>query len=165
MSRKRHIASVFFFLFLFCVLDKDVGFGAEICGYHAMGAIEVTREGKVIEDFTVTLAASAESQQRGLMNCPFLHPGTGMLFTYPDARRRVFWMKNTLIELAIIFISAEGSIVSIEHGEPGSLYRIHSSKNIQSVLEINYPESRRLAVGDIVRLRLRSDDKPDDELE
>lgn len=156
MYPKRHGASIFWFLFLFSIFE-GVGFGAEICGHDEMGAIEITRGAKVMEEFTVTLAASAEKQRRGLMNCLFLYPGTGMLFTYPDARRRVFWMKNTLIELAIIFISDDGFIDAIEHGDPGSLDRIHSSENIQSVLEINYRESRRLAVGDVVHLRLSSD--------
>ncbi len=161
MNRKRHLASLFC-LFLLLGIPAGVGAEPEICGYREMGVIEITRGGKVIEEFSVTLAASAESQQRGLMNCPSLYPGTGMLFTYPNTGRRVFWMKDTLIDLAIIFISAEGLIAAIEHGEPRSLDRIGSPENIQSVLEINYRESHYLAVGDGVRLRLStSQNKPE----
>jgi uncharacterized membrane protein (UPF0127 family) len=76
-----------------------------------------------------------------------------MLFVYPQAGKRVFWMKNTAIELAIIFISADNRIASIAFGEPGSLKRIHSPENIRTVLEVNRAESPHLAVGDRVRWR------------
>jgi uncharacterized membrane protein (UPF0127 family) len=153
MLRKRNVAILFGVYFILAILNGMV-FGAEICGHPEMGAIEISRSGKPIEQFGVTLAISAESQRLGLMNCPSLSPRSGMLFTYPDARRRVFWMKNTLIDLAIIFISAEGRIAAIEHGEPGSTYPIRSPEGIQSVLEINFHESHHLMVGDGVRLRL-----------
>ncbi len=128
--------------------------GAEICGFPEMGILEIIRSDEVVENFSITLAKSAQVQRQGLMNCLSLAPGTGMFFTYPDDRQRVFWMKNTLIELAIVFITTEGRIDAIEHGEPGSLYRIRSSEGIKFVLEINYRESLRLAVGDVVHLRL-----------
>jgi uncharacterized membrane protein (UPF0127 family) len=79
-----------------------------------------------------------------------------MLFIYPDAKPRSFWMKNTYIELAIIFISADGRIAAIKRGEPGSLDHIKSPHNIQTVLEINYRESRDLKAGDHVNLRLNN---------
>lgn len=128
--------------------------GARICGYREMGAVAVTREGVPVAHFTVTLAATADRRRRGLMHCPSLDPGTGMLFIYPDAGRRVFWMKHTFVELAIVFISAQGCIVAIERGRPGSRDRIWSPDRVQSVLEINFEESGRLAVGDQIRLRL-----------
>jgi uncharacterized membrane protein (UPF0127 family) len=128
--------------------------GAPICGYREMGVVEVIRKGVPIAHFTVTLAATADRRRRGLMHCRSLDPGTGMLFTYPDAGRRAFWMKHTVIELAIVFVSAQGRIVAIEHGRPGSRDRIWSPDRVQSVLEINFEESGRLAVGDQLRLRL-----------
>ena len=142
-------------IFLFFT-HENVSWGAEICDYPQMGTIQIIRKGEVIKDFSITLAKSTTSQRRGLMHCPSLKPGTGMFFIYPDTKQRVFWMKNTMIELAIIFITPGGRIDAIEHGEPGSLNRIRSSENIKYVLEINYHESRGLAVGDAVRLQLSS---------
>ena len=127
--------------------------GARICGYRAMGEVEIIREGAPTGHFTVTLAATVGSRRRGLMHCRSLDPGTGMLFTYPDARRRAFWMKHTVIELAIVYIDANGCIVGIERGRPGQRDHIWSPDRVQSVLEINFEESGRLAVGDQVRLR------------
>ena len=107
--------------------------------------------------FSVVLADAPESRRKGLMHCPALAPGTGMLFVYPDAGKRVFWMKNTVIALAIIFISADDRIAAIAHGNPGSLVHIQSPENIHFVLEVNSLEGMRLAVGDRVRVRLNSD--------
>jgi uncharacterized membrane protein (UPF0127 family) len=89
----------------------------------------------------------------GLMYCSLLSKGIGMLFIYPDARRRVFWMKNTYIELVIIFIFANGRIAAIERGEPGSLDHIQSPDDIKAVMEIIYCESHGLKSGDHVILR------------
>ena len=80
--------------------------------------------------------------------------GTGLLFIYPDADRRVFWMKNTPLELAIIFASPGGSIMAIERGHANSTRRIRSPGNIQYVLEINSAEADHLRIGDQMTLRL-----------
>ena len=141
-------------VFLPLLIQERIGFAGTICGFPETGKVAITRSEKVIQTFTVTQAVSKESQRKGLMHCPSLQPGTGMLFSFPDARQRTFWMENTLIELAIVFISAEGRIVAIERGQPGSRYRIRSPEKIQSVLEINFRESVRLAIGDRVQLGL-----------
>jgi uncharacterized protein len=154
MNRKR--PSFFCFLFLFCILAGDV-FGGEACEFGKTATVELVRGQEAVAAFSVSLADSPESRRKGLMHCPVLAPETGMLFVYPNAGKRVFWMKDTSIELAIIFISADDRIASIAHGEPGSLEHIQSPENIHFVLEVNYPEGQGLAVGDRVRLRLNAD--------
>jgi uncharacterized membrane protein (UPF0127 family) len=149
--------TAFIWILLLCCIPGGTSRGDQICGYPEAGTVEIIRGNEMIGQFGVALAESVENQRRGLMHCPRLAPDTGLLFVYPDARRRVFWMKNTVIELAIIFISADGRIAAIERGRPGSLEHIRSSTDIRSVLEINYPESRRLSAGDRVRLRLNGD--------
>lgn len=126
------------------------GDGGLICGQSPGGTIEIKRGEATVGSFNVALAASPQSQRKGLMACPELVPATGMLFVYPQGGKRVFWMKNTLIELAIIFISDDGQIAAIAHGQPESLERLHSPENIRYVLEINFAESHTLAVGDQV---------------
>ena len=155
MSIKRTITFFLFFMLLFCMV-KGTCLGSDICGYNEMGTVEIIRKVEVIGKFHVTLAATPLIQQRGLMYCPALSKGTGMLFIYPDVKRSTFWMKDTYIELAIIFITADGRIAAIERGEPGSLDQIESPDHIQSVLEINYHESHDLRVGDHVSFRLNS---------
>ena len=150
-----------FLLFLLMLTGIPVqGCADNTCRYRKAGFVDITREGKPVGTFSVALADTPRSRRQGLMHCPALTPGSGMLFNYPSAGKRVFWMKNTLIELAIIFISTDEKIASIAHGQPGSLECIHSPTNIQSVLEINFPESGILAVGD--RVRWRSQTGPDE---
>jgi uncharacterized membrane protein (UPF0127 family) len=143
-------------LFLLSSLFKFESFGAKICEYPEMAKVKISRKGDVIKAVSVTLATTPIMRQRGLMFCPALSYGTGMLFIYPDAKRRTFWMKDTLIELAIIFITADGRIAAIERGEPGSIDYIQSPNDIQSVLEVNYGESRDLKVGDNIRVWMNS---------
>ncbi|MGD9210648.1 MAG: DUF192 domain-containing protein [Desulfobacteraceae bacterium] len=155
MNSQRTIFFLSFILLFFVV--KGICFANDICGYNEMGTVEIVRDIEIIGKYHVTLAETAQSRQRGLMYCPELSKGTGMLFLFPNVKRWTFWMKNTYIELAIIFITKDGKIAAIERGEPESLARIQSPDNIQSVLEINYNESRDLKVGDQVNLRLNSD--------
>lgn len=127
---------------------------AEICGYPEKGTLVVYRGDHVAADFQVALAESPEQYRKGLMGCGRITPGTGLLFVYPDARQRVFWMKNTPLALAIIFVSPGGQILAIEAGHPNSTHRIRSPGNIQYVLEINYAEADQLHIGDRFSLRL-----------
>jgi len=127
---------------------------AEICGYPEKGTLVVYRGDHVAADFQVALAESPEQYRKGLMGCGRIAPGTGLLFIYPDAKRRVFWMKNTPLALAIIFASPGGQILAIEAGHPNSTRRIRSPDAIQYVLEINYAEADQLRIGDRFALRL-----------
>ena len=121
---------------------------ALICGQPAHSRVAVHRESRMIAVFAVAEAVSVAERRRGLMDCPALAPGTGMLFVYADSIPRVFWMKNTRIELGIVFIGADGRISAIERGLPQSLKRIPSPGPTRLVLEVNYDEARNLEVGD-----------------
>lgn len=59
---------------------------------------------------TVELAASPETRARGLGYRQGLAPGTGMLFVFPEAAQRSFWMKGMRFCLDIIWIN-DGAIV------------------------------------------------------
>ncbi len=72
------------------------------------------------EKTKVELALTPEEHARGLMNRPELPAGTGMLFVFPSNAERVFWMKNTLVDLDIIFLDGTLSITSVAAGVPRS---------------------------------------------
>ncbi|HWR97877.1 MAG TPA: DUF192 domain-containing protein [Candidatus Methanoperedens sp.] len=68
--------------------------------------------------FDAEIAVSAEERSRGLMFRTSLAPGNGMLFVFPREGRHGFWMKNTLIELDIVFIGADRRVVDVARRAP-----------------------------------------------
>jgi hypothetical protein len=130
----------------------------DICGFPVDGHVRIQREGETQAVFAVSLAETTPRHRRGLMHCPLLPAGHGMLFIYNAARPRVFWMKDTYLELAIIFIADDGRIAAIEKGVPRSLTRIPSPGPVRLVLEINHTEAQGLRHGD--RLRWTRDPTP-----
>ena len=72
--------------------------------------------------FRVELALTPEEQERGLMFREHLDADAGMLFVFEAPSAHVFWMKNTLIPLDMIFIGADWRIAGIvENAEPQTL--------------------------------------------
>ena len=66
-----------------------------------------------------------------------LEPDAGMLFISEAPRHHVFWMKNTLIPLDMIFISADWRIAGIvQNAEPKTLSAREVAGISQYVLEI-----------------------------
>ncbi len=103
--------------------------------------------------FEVTCAVTPAEQAKGLMHRSFLAKSAGMLFCFDSEALRSFWMKNTLIPLDIIFISAQGAIVNIvENARPMSEESVKSGAPAQYVLEINggLCQAFGIAVGDQV---------------
>jgi hypothetical protein len=61
----------------------------------------------------VEVVHTLPERERGLMFRKTLAPETGMLFIFDDDQDHMFWMKNTLIPLDMIFISQEGVVEGI----------------------------------------------------
>ena len=71
----------------------------------------------------------------------------GMLFDFKAPRVIVMWMKDTLIPLDMLFIAADGTIVTIaENTRPLSLAAISSRVPVLGVLEVNAGTVRRLGL-------------------
>ena len=117
-----------------------------------------TRQGPV--HFTVELAATPESQARGLMFRTSLRADAGMLFDFHRPEMVDFWMKNTILPLDIIFIRTNGTISTIHaRAKPYSQALISSAEPIRAVLEINGGRSQALGIepGDLVRHKIFGD--------
>ncbi len=106
----------------------------------------------------VELAETQNEISRGLMFRNELAPNHGMLFIFNQEQHSAFWMKNVLIPLDIIFISAGLKVMSITKNvqpcvtNPCPLYR--SKGPAKYVLEVNagFAAKHKIATGDKVEI-------------
>ena len=97
--------------------------------------------------FAVEVAVTVEQRRRGLMFRTGLDTDAGMLFDYGQVKTVAMWMKNTLIPLDMIFISADGRIARIAEGaQPHSLEIIRSGSAVRAVLEVGAGTVRDLGL-------------------
>jgi uncharacterized membrane protein (UPF0127 family) len=105
--------------------------------------------------FNVDLAADNATRNQGLMNVEQMPMSKGMLFVYDVPQPMSFWMRNTLIELDMLFLDGFGEIKHIHHrAQPLDETVISPGRMpLTGVLEINGGLARRLgiAVGDVLR--------------
>lgn len=95
----------------------------------------VTPQGRT--RFLVEIADDEPERNRGLMYRKVMAPDRGMLFDFHTPREVAFWMKNTLIPLDIIYIQADGTVLSIARNTtPLSEAPIPSGGPILGVLEL-----------------------------
>jgi len=66
------------------------------------------------------LALTRETQARGLMFREALAPDAGMLFVFEEPGVKTFWMKNTLIDLDMVFLDGELKVLKVFHRVPRS---------------------------------------------
>ncbi len=104
--------------------------------------------------FTVSVADDAQERAQGLMHVETMPTSTGMLFIYDRPQRLVFWMKNTLIPLDMLFVDETGTVQFIHNqAQPLDLTPIDGGDNLVSVLEINggLAKSMGITVGTTLR--------------
>ena len=78
-----------------------------------------------------------------------------MLFVWPGASKRSFWMKNTPLSLDILYFSADKKLISLyEHTTPFSLEGLPSGRPARYVVELNAGQARAngLRRGSVLRL-------------
>lgn len=63
----------------------------------------------------VELALTREEQSKGLMFRTELKEDRGMLFVFAEPGDKSFWMKNTLVELDIVFLDKDLKIGKVFH--------------------------------------------------
>ncbi len=104
---------------------------------------------------SVELASRPSEIERGLMYRQSMPEDHGMYFIFPEEGPRIFWMKNTLIPLDMLFIDSNGLVVGIvEEAEPLTLTSRTVEAPARYVLEVNGGWCRRHGVkrGDGVHL-------------
>lgn len=121
------------------------------------GRLVFERQQAAIE---LEVAATEGARARGLMFRNELAENTGMLFVYPSDDVVGVWMKNTRIPLDILFISAQGRIVSMLQNVQPCITPVcgvyDSAVKARYMLEVNAGTVERLniAKGDRVGIEI-----------
>lgn len=74
------------------------------------------------DGFTVQarVADTPQKQQRGLMFVKHLPENEGMLFPFEEETDQLFWMKNTLVNLDIVYLGADKRVILVDPQVPHS---------------------------------------------
>jgi uncharacterized protein len=108
--------------------------------------LEITSKSGV-HVFSVEIADTDASREKGLMFRKSLPEGQGMLFDFHEEQPVGFWMQNTYIPLDMIFIRGDGSILRIaENTEPLSTRIIPSGGPVRAVLELIGGSARKFGI-------------------
>ncbi|UOF00340.1 DUF192 domain-containing protein [Bdellovibrio reynosensis] len=90
----------------------------------------ITLGGKTL---VVEVAETPAQHERGLMYRDTLAENDGMLFIFKNEETRFFWMKNTLIDLAIAYFNKDGELIDIQE--------MKSGKGVTDTMLPSYPSS------------------------
>ncbi len=113
-------------------------------------------DGGVRATIDVEVAATDSARRRGLMDRTALPERSGMLFVYQTAAHRSFWMKDTPMELDLIFAGADSSVVRIAgRARPFTDVLIPSGLPARFVVEVPGGFSERVGISEGDRLRWR----------
>jgi uncharacterized membrane protein (UPF0127 family) len=132
-------------LALACIaIFAAAGCSAQIAPLHDLASLQQTTVEIGKNKFEAWLAISPEEKAQGLMFVRDLPADRGMLFLYDKASDAGIWMKNTYIELDIVFIASDGRIVKIfERARPHSLETMSPGQPVTAVLELKGGETAR----------------------
>jgi uncharacterized membrane protein (UPF0127 family) len=109
------------------------------------------------QTFTLEVADTEPTRETGLMNRDSMPAQHGMLFVFDDEQPRGFWMKNTRIPLDILFVNAQGKIISSKSMKPLDLQTTESDGPAKYAIELNQGaiEKAGVSVGDQLNIPLQ----------
>lgn len=141
---------------LYGVAVAVVAFGLVACRADAGDVPQSLERRKLtVGSHTVTVQVADDDAERatGLMFVRQMPEHEGMLFVWPEAEVRSFWMRNTYIPLDILYIR-DGEIVKIvNRAKPLDETGLPSDVPVNWVLEMNggWAERKGVQVGERVR--------------
>jgi uncharacterized membrane protein (UPF0127 family) len=97
--------------------------------------------------FSVEVVDTPATRAQGLMFREKMATSAGMLFLYERPQHAVFWMKNTLIPLDMIFADFTGLVTHVHaNAIPQDQTGIDGGAGVLAVLEINGGLAARLGI-------------------
>lgn len=121
-----------------------------------MGKCKITIGNK---SYQVSLAETEEEQMKGLQGVHTLPEDEGVLFVFEEPGEVGFWMKDTLIQLDIIYINDDDEVIAVEQGVPGDETILEYS-DVKYVLEVN--KDSGIKIGD--ELDIEDEESSDSEI-
>lgn len=98
------------------------------------------------QPFTLEIADEPDEQQTGLMYRTSMSADHGMIFVFPFAEVRAFWMKNTFIPLDIIYLDDQAKVLNVEPMVPHDLAPVRSDGKARYAIELNAGTAARIGV-------------------
>lgn len=93
--------------------------------------------GAGMHNIKAEVAETPQEHEIGLMYRTSMGSNEGMIFVFERPGQQCFWMKNTLIPLAVAFIADDGTVVNVDEMKPQTLDPHCSTKPVRYVLEMN----------------------------
>lgn len=93
--------------------------------------------GAGMHNIKAEVAETPQEHEIGLMYRTSMGANEGMLFIFERPGQQCFWMKNTLIPLAVAFVADDGTVVNVDEMKPQTLDPHCSTKPVRFVLEMN----------------------------
>jgi uncharacterized membrane protein (UPF0127 family) len=87
--------------------------------------------------YNVKVVTSDEDMEKGLRGVKKLPENEGMWFEFDKPQSVDFEMDDTLIDLLIVFIGEDLTVISTEKGKAGETDEYLSEDNVKYVLEVN----------------------------
>lgn len=104
---------------------------------------------EAITTFKIETAIGNYETEIGLMHRKSLPRDSGMLFMFDDEKPRSFYMKNTIIELDILYMDANKKIVKIyRKAVPFDPTSLPSQVPVKYVLEVNGAVTSSLGINE-----------------
>lgn len=105
------------------------------------------KNGAGVQRFSVEVVDDAAERAQGLMFRESMPSAAGMLFVYERPNHAVFWMKNTLIPLDMIFADRSGLVTHVHSNAiPHDETPIDGGEGVVFVLEINGGLAKRMGI-------------------
>jgi uncharacterized protein len=119
------------------------------------GTLEfLAQDDSVITTIAIEIAETEAARQQGLMYRRSMPDQSGMLFIFDKPDTLSFWMRNTLMPLDIMFVSADRQIVNIAHRtRPLSDDLVRAEGLAKYVVEVRAGFSERLGISPGARIR------------
>ncbi len=107
----------------------------------------VKSDGTQVAAFSAEIASTPSQREIGLMYRKEMKNEEAMLFIFPKEEERSFWMKNTYLELDMIFVDSGLKVVSIvERAVPLTESPRRSAGPAVYVLEVRGGRSKALGI-------------------